>query len=160
LDRSFTPFDVRAGQKGKSNNPFGPDTSQVLRQHLAFEVPKERFHEAVQMLKKSGVHITDFFGKETEEGSVHPWMPIVSVYFSDPDGHVLERLSKLPDEPQPDCYPMSYSEWRQTIEKRVSHIFMCVTENPLGQSCFFRRLIKPFSRFFANTDLTACSISM
>jgi catechol 2,3-dioxygenase-like lactoylglutathione lyase family enzyme len=105
LDRSFTPFDVRAGQKGISNNPFGPDTSQVLRQHLAFEVPKERFHEAVQMLKKSGVHITDFFGKETEEGSVHPWMPIVSVYFSDPDGHVLELLSKLPDEPQPDCYP-------------------------------------------------------
>ncbi|GGE03353.1 glyoxalase [Marinithermofilum abyssi] len=103
-------------QKGKSNNPFGPDTSQVLRQHLAFEVPKERFHETVQMLKNSNVQINDFFGEETEEGSVHPWTPIVSVYFSDPDGHVLEILSKLPDEPRPNWNPMSFSEWRQRLE--------------------------------------------
>ncbi|PTM56806.1 VOC family protein [Desmospora activa] len=103
------------GSAGNGPDSSGPDTSQIIRQHLAFQLPLPQFHETVQRLKEDGLQITDFFGNETEEGSVHPWMPIVSVYFPDPDGHVLELLSFLPEQPRPDWPAMSYSEWQQRI---------------------------------------------
>jgi lactoylglutathione lyase len=38
-------------------------------------------------------------------------MPAVSVYFADPDDHLLEYLAMLPDEPRPDIGVVTYSEW-------------------------------------------------
>lgn len=60
--------------------------------------------------------MTDFFGDDTEEGSVHPWIPIVSAYFPDTDGHVLELVSTLPYQPQPDWPHMRDSEWKQRVK--------------------------------------------
>jgi hypothetical protein len=39
-------------------------------------------------------------------------MPAVSVYFLDPDGHLLEYIAMLPDEPRPDAGVMTWNAWR------------------------------------------------
>ena len=33
---------------------------------------------------------------------VFAWMPAVSIYFDDPDGHLLELIAMLPGEAQPE----------------------------------------------------------
>ncbi|WDL96710.1 hypothetical protein [Alicyclobacillus sp. ALC3] len=38
-----------------------------------------------------------------------------SVYFSDPDGHALELISVLGDEPQPKLGVLSWSKWQESI---------------------------------------------
>jgi hypothetical protein len=39
-------------------------------------------------------------------------MPAVSLYFTDPDGHLLEYLAMLPQDPRPAAGVVSYSEWQ------------------------------------------------
>jgi lactoylglutathione lyase len=38
-------------------------------------------------------------------------MPAASVFFHDPDGHLLEYLAMLPHEARPDAGVVPYSEW-------------------------------------------------
>ena len=38
-------------------------------------------------------------------------MPAAALYFTDPDGHLLEYLTMLDDEPRPEAGVLSYSEW-------------------------------------------------
>jgi lactoylglutathione lyase len=52
-----------------------------------------------------------FFGEETTKPSVISWMPAASVYFRDPDGHMLEYLTMLDKEPRPDLGIIPWSEW-------------------------------------------------
>ncbi len=40
------------------------------------------------------------------------WMPAAAVYFRDPDGHMLEYLAMLDEEPRPEAGIVSWSEWR------------------------------------------------
>jgi lactoylglutathione lyase len=39
------------------------------------------------------------------------WMPSAQIYFRDPDGHSLEFISILPEEPEPG-FIGSYAKWR------------------------------------------------
>ncbi|MBV8885578.1 MAG: hypothetical protein JO235_16505 [Chroococcidiopsidaceae cyanobacterium CP_BM_RX_35] len=39
-------------------------------------------------------------------------MPAISLYFTDPDGHLLEYLAMLPQEPCPDVGVVPYSQWQ------------------------------------------------
>jgi len=39
------------------------------------------------------------------------WMPAASVFLTDPDGHLLEFIAMLPDQPRPEVGIVSYSEW-------------------------------------------------
>ena len=39
-------------------------------------------------------------------------MPAISLYFTDPDGHLLEYLAMLPQEPSPDIGVVPYSQWQ------------------------------------------------
>jgi lactoylglutathione lyase len=52
-----------------------------------------------------------FEEEETSEPSVLGWMPAASVYFHDPDGHLLEYLVLLEEEPRPGVGVVPYSEW-------------------------------------------------
>ena len=52
-----------------------------------------------------------FFGAETDEPDVLAWMPAAAVYFEDPDGHLLEYLAMLDQEPRPDAGIVPWSEW-------------------------------------------------
>ena len=42
---------------------------------------------------------------------VFAWMPAISIYFKDPDNHVLEFIAMLEGKPQPELGIMSYEEW-------------------------------------------------
>ena len=53
-----------------------------------------------------------FFGEPAREPSVICWMPAAAIYFRDPDGHMLEYLAMLDEEPRPGAGILTWSEWR------------------------------------------------
>jgi hypothetical protein len=48
---------------------------------------------------------------------VFGWMPAAAIYFSDPDGHELEFIAPLPDQPRPDVGVVAWRQW-DSISKR------------------------------------------
>ena len=62
--------------------------------HVAFDVPVERFDEYVEKLKASGVEVSEISNHDDSEWTVakemHEGVYIRSVYFFDPDGILLE----------------------------------------------------------------------
>ena len=44
---------------------------------------------------------------------VFGWMPALAIYFHDPDGHALEFIAMLPDEPHPEVQVVSWDEWQR-----------------------------------------------
>lgn len=88
-----------------------PDRSSMSRQHLAFSVSPPDFKGAVQGLTERGVRVQNFRGETEAPPLVHAWMPAVSVYFPDPDGHALELIAMLPDPPRPDLGIVAWNEW-------------------------------------------------
>lgn len=91
-----------------------PDVSVWVRSHIAFHLRLSDFWAAVKRLRQSGVRVTGFEDNSTEP-SVHCWVPAVSVYFSDPDGHALELISILDEKPQPKLGVLSWSKWQKSI---------------------------------------------
>ena len=81
--------------------------------HIAFDVSLEDALAAPARLREHGVTPLSFFGEETDEPSVIGWMPAAAVYFRDPDGHQLEYLAMLDEEPRPEAGVIPYSAWTQ-----------------------------------------------
>jgi lactoylglutathione lyase len=84
--------------------------------HLALRVAESDVDEMIQYLRDLG--ITPAFpahapleGPMTEP-IVHGWMPAASVFFRDPDGHLLELIAELSDPPRAEAAYMPLSEWR------------------------------------------------
>jgi lactoylglutathione lyase len=73
-----------------------------LSLHIAFDVELEHVLDSPGRLKALGVRPLSFFGEETDEPTVIGWMPAATVYFRDPDGHLLEYLAMLDQEPRAD----------------------------------------------------------
>lgn len=94
---------------------WGPGTTRGSRppneQHLAFAVSLEQLFELIKKLRENGITTFGFGGKELEEPSVIGWMPSAQIYFRDPDGHMLEFITILPDSPRPD-FIGTYLEWK------------------------------------------------
>ncbi len=84
---------------------------QRLSLHLAFKVELSDLLQAPQNLRASEIIPLDFYGNPTEEPVVLAWMPAASLYFYDPDGHLLEFLSMLPDAPQPELGIVGWTRW-------------------------------------------------
>src|SRR2546430_1541062 len=82
-----------------------------LRLHVAFEVTLDDVLAASRRLRSHGVTPLSFAEEETSEPSVLGWMPAASVYFRDPDGHLLEYLALLEEEPRPSVGVVPYSRW-------------------------------------------------
>ena len=82
-----------------------------LNLHIAFEVAIEDLVVASNRLKSNGVTPLSFFGAETTEPSVIGWMPAASIYFRDPDNHLIEYLALLDHNPRPDLGVIPWSEW-------------------------------------------------
>ena len=82
-----------------------------LTLHLAFEVALSDLMDAPKRLEAHGITPLSFFGTETTDPSVIGWMPAASLYFRDPDGHLLEYLTMLDEKPDPDLGIISWSEW-------------------------------------------------
>lgn len=57
-------------------------------QHFAFTIAPADVERSAAALRAAGVAV--------DGPHVHDWMPAVSVYFADPDGHDLELCAPLP----------------------------------------------------------------
>ncbi len=84
----------------------------AMELHTAFAVALDDLLEAPRRLREHGVAPLSFFGEETDEPSVIAWMPAATLYFRDPDGHLLEYTAMLHDEPDAGAGIVPYSDWR------------------------------------------------
>jgi lactoylglutathione lyase len=63
------------------------ESPDVRRQHFAFTIAEADVAEATATLRARGVAV--------DGPHVHDWMPAISVYFADPDGHDVELCAPL-----------------------------------------------------------------
>ncbi len=80
--------------------------------HFAFECEADWvINESVEYLKKRNITCRNFLNDGTERPMVFAWMPAVSIYFDDPDGHSLEFIGMLKGESKPKRGIISYDKW-------------------------------------------------
>ena len=93
--------------------------SPVQPLHIAFRVELADMLKAHDSLRDANIAPLDFDRKPTTEPVVLAWMPAASLYFYDPDGHLLEFLSMLPDSPEPHLGIVGWSAWKN---RDVAHL--------------------------------------
>lgn len=85
--------------------------------HLALRVPGAEADGMIPYLRERGIEPTHPptapLRGTMEEPIVHGWMPAASVFFRDPDGHLLELIAELDQEPRPDVAYEPLSAWRE-----------------------------------------------
>ncbi|MEL0123343.1 MAG: VOC family protein [Paracoccaceae bacterium] len=86
--------------------------------HFAFRVDFDTVRRAPAWLRQQGIEPLDFYGTPTNEPSVIGWMPAVSVYFKDPDGHSLEFISLLKDAANAEFGVNPLSQWKEQNQSR------------------------------------------
>jgi lactoylglutathione lyase len=84
---------------------------QKTTAHIAFGVRLDALLAAAQTLQRAGITPLDFDGQPTTQPVVLAWMPAAAIYFRDPDGHLLEYIAMLADQPRPDAGVLSWHEW-------------------------------------------------
>jgi lactoylglutathione lyase len=84
---------------------------QRMTLHVAFRANLADVIAAPSALRSAGVMPLDFDERPTEEPSVIGWLPAASVYFHDPDGHLLEYIAMLPQSPEPEVGVIPWSAW-------------------------------------------------
>lgn len=84
--------------------------------HFAFQCePEWILNESVNFLQSRNIHCWNFLNDDKQQPMVFCWMPAISIYFSDPDGHELEFIGVLPGEVKSDEEKrvVTYAEWLQ-----------------------------------------------
>jgi len=89
---------------------------RVFPQHVAFEVGLQDLPGLVARLELQGIEFRDFFQQRTTVPTVFGFIPAASIYFDDPDGHVLELLAPLAAPRRPDLGVLSWEDWRRVVE--------------------------------------------
>ena len=86
------------------------------RYHISFRVLEENVDQMVPYLIGRGITPEhpprDSVQGPMSEPIVHGWMPAASVFFTDPDGHLLELIADLGDAPRPEVLYCPLSKWR------------------------------------------------
>ncbi len=90
---------------------------QQMILHLAFRATVEAVTEAPATLRAAGITPLDFDGRAADEPCVLAWMPAVSIYFRDPDGHHLEYLAMLAQDPRPELGVVPLSRWNALLSR-------------------------------------------
>jgi lactoylglutathione lyase len=85
---------------------------QRITSHTAFSVSLADVLAAPGALRAAGITPLDFDGRPTDQPIVFAWMPAASVFFRDPDGHLLEYIAMLPQEPRPEYGIMPWRMWQ------------------------------------------------
>jgi lactoylglutathione lyase len=93
---------------------------QKMTLHVAFGSTLSEVLAAPRTLRAAGITALDFDSHPTDEAVVLGWMPAVAVYFRDPDGHLLEYIAMLPDEPRPEAGVMTWKAWRADAANRAT----------------------------------------
>ena len=99
---------------GLGNEPQGAGHHPTF----AFEINLADIGRTVAAAKQRGIELRNFFGQITDVPSVFGWMPAASIYFNDPDGHLLEFLAKLPGKRRPEIGVVSLHEWERLNQSR------------------------------------------
>jgi len=89
----------------------GPTPERVTG-HTAFRASLADVVAAPYALRRAGITPLDFDGRPTDQPIVFGWMPAASVFFRDPDGHLLEYIAMLPDEPRPEDGVVPWRMWQ------------------------------------------------
>ena len=89
---------------------------RIHTQHFAFEVGLQDLAAMVAELDRRGIEFRDFFQQRTTVPTVFGFIPAASIYFDDPDGHLLELLAPIPKPPRPDLVAVSWAEWTRAVE--------------------------------------------
>jgi lactoylglutathione lyase len=83
-----------------------------MRLHIALRLSPEDMMRAPTVLKEKGVDVRGFHGEPIDEPIVIGWVPALSLYFSDPDGHSIEYISVLDSPGDPSFGMRSHTEWK------------------------------------------------
>lgn len=103
---------------------------QKTTTHIAFAVPLDEVIAAPGALRLSGIAALDFDGRATDEPVVLAWMPAASIYFRDPDGHLLEYIAMLAEDPRPDGGVLTWHEWTLSRSSSTNTPARAVSEYP------------------------------
>jgi len=80
--------------------------------HFAFECdPEWILNESVKYLNERNIKSWNFLEDGIQRPMVFAWMPAISIYFEDPDGHLLEFIGILEGESKPEKGVITYDEW-------------------------------------------------
>jgi lactoylglutathione lyase len=82
-----------------------------LKLHIAFKVNIDDLFKIPSTLRSKGIIPLNIYEEETDDPTVIPFIPSASVYFHDPDGHLLEYLALLDEEPRPNLEIVPWSVW-------------------------------------------------
>jgi lactoylglutathione lyase len=89
---------------------------RVIPQHFAFRATVDDvLNKSVAWLNARSLPCHNFLKDGTQRPMVFAWMPAVSIYFLDPDGHSLELIAPLPEKPQPHLGVLSWEDWQTTL---------------------------------------------
>jgi lactoylglutathione lyase len=99
---------VGNGMLGLWSAGSGP---QRIMSHTAFRASLADVIAAPRALRAAGIEPLDVDGRPTEQPIVFAWMPAASVFFRDPDGHLLEYIAMLPHEPRPEHGIVPWRMW-------------------------------------------------
>jgi lactoylglutathione lyase len=93
---------------------LGGSAPQKTTTHIAFAARREDVIAAPRALQRAGITPLDFDGHPTDEPVVLAWMPAASIYFHDPDGHLLEYIAMLDEDPRPDGGILRWHDWARS----------------------------------------------
>jgi lactoylglutathione lyase len=89
--------------------------AEIIKQHFAFETsPEWVLNESIPFLKSNNLKFWNFLNDGIERPMVFAWMPAVSIYFGDPDGHELEFIGLLDGNSMPENGVLSHDDWLNT----------------------------------------------
>jgi catechol 2,3-dioxygenase-like lactoylglutathione lyase family enzyme len=93
---------------------------EIDLRHFAFECdPEWILNESVDFFKSHNLNFWNFLQDDNQKPMVFCWMPAVSIYFSDPDGHHLEFIGILSGETKSneEKRVVTYEEWLKIKEE-------------------------------------------
>jgi lactoylglutathione lyase len=90
--------------------------TEIEKRHFAFTCDADFIlNKAIDFLKNKNLAPYNFLKDGTEQPMVFAWMPAISIYFNDPDGHYLEFIAILEGTPKPALGVITYQQW---LEKK------------------------------------------
>lgn len=92
-------------------------TEEMEIRHFAFRcTATDILNNAVDWLKERKLQPYNFLKDGTDRPMVFTWMPAIAIYFTDPDGNVLEFIAVLEGKSRPELGVLSYDEWLKIAE--------------------------------------------
>ncbi len=96
------------------------EKEEIVLRHFAFQCdPKWVLNESINFLKSHNLNYWNFLQDDNEQPMVFCWMPAISIYFNDPDGHYLEFIGVLPGttKTSEEKRVVTYDDWLKIKDK-------------------------------------------